>query len=305
MKRKSYIYFIMLSWLVLVSNCVWATGVVLEYDIVPEKLYYESKINMESMVHTGQVNVSTKLDLTISLQNQITTHEQQMMFKLTFMDVNLDEYERDVQIKDHNKRSVGSAERENLDQELERLIPYKWINLVLTEKGELLEKYHSISLDQFNQIDLTRLAEGFIVRFPETPLRVGDQWQDSYYSMLPPYDQVKPFSSIIKYTYLGKEDWNDIQCNKVKVLLVHQEEGRFGTEEEGITRINQIITGNMYFAIEGQYLVYSELLNDLTMLVAIGDGEIDGYRNLIRTRLGQTIELVSIEEKQVGEHDRR
>lgn len=305
MKQKSYKLLIILSWVVLVSNYAWATGVFLEYDAVPGKLHYQSQISMESLVHTGQVNVSTKLELTSDLQSQITTYDQQLMFKLTFMDVNLEEYERDVQVMDRDKRSVGSVERNNLEQELERLISYKWINLVLTEKGEVLEKYHSTSFDQLSQIDLTRLAEVFFVRFPEYPLRVGDQWQDSYYSMLPPYDQVKPFSSIIKYTYLGKEDWNDIQCNKIKVLLVHQEEGRLGTEEEGITRINQIITGTLYFAIEGQYLVYSELLNDLTMLVAIGEGETGGYRSFIRTRLDQKIKMVSPEEQQVGGYYRR
>ncbi|MCK4258800.1 MAG: hypothetical protein KAX49_07465 [Halanaerobiales bacterium] len=282
--------FAILLLMVFFSNGIYAQSVDFKYNSVDEILKYKNQIWMENITDTGVIYVTTNFGISSWLENEITEKDDNLLLKMTYTDIKLDFYKRELKILNKESRSVGLNDKEKLETELREQSLYKWTNLIVSPEGKILEKYQSFALTGVSLIDLSQTAEQFFILFPDEEIQIGHQWEEKYSSTMPPYDQGQPFVGTTKYTYLGQEEHNGILSNKVKAVLFVEEERKNG--EGCLTRISRLGTGIIYLSVNGNYLVESTISSDLSLLV-MEDGESErSYRNFIRTRFDQNIELV-------------
>ncbi|AZR74408.1 hypothetical protein BBF96_14040 [Anoxybacter fermentans] len=290
MKPKIYLVLIISGLLLYSISCGGnAKNTDLRYEPIEKKLKYKNQIFLESVIDTGKIHVTTKMILLSFLENEITKNENNLLLKMTFTDINLGHFKRELQILDKDVQAVDLKDKAEVEAELKDKVIHKWVNLIVDEKGRILEKYYSSDLDKVNFINLTGIAEQFFIHFPKGEVEIGQQWEEDYSSTIPPYDKGQPFAGTIKYTYLGQEERKGILCYKIQAVLFLEEERQVG---ENITRVSRIGTGTLYFAVDGTYLVESEVSSDLSLLSVVnGNGE-EKDRNFIRTRIDQKIEVV-------------
>ncbi len=271
---------------------VGARGVTLSYQPVGGDLTYQTIILLDSVVDSGSTHISTRIALSSRMENAITDDNGNLFFKVTFKDIKLEKYNREIQITEKVAHKSGLDDRRDIEVTLRNDVLHKWNNLVITDKGLILEKYFSFDLGKVDFFDMTRIAEQFFILLPDKELEVGQQWVDTYTSIFPPYDQGDPFLGFITYTYLGQEEHMGIVSHKIKAVTYFDQEERM-SEDRGMTKASWVSMGNLYFAVDGNYLIESDFTSDFSVFIKMVGEDQTEVKNYIQTGVKYNIQLVT------------
>lgn len=286
----------------LIISCFWIlillanTSIVgaetdLNYAVIPQELLYTTDIFFENVVNTNQTRVSTKFNLTSEIEKVISNDGENLFFKLTYNSIALNEYKRELKVLNKKLRKAELDDRTDIEITLKERVLYKWINLLVTRKGLILEKYSSSDLHKVDFFDMTQVADQFVIPLPESKLKVGQQWVRPYSAILPSSLDQESFLAEIEYTYLGREECQGIPCYKLTSLL-YLDDLFLMTLNDGLTKISCFSFGTHYLAVDGNYLVESNLTSNFLVLVVMGDQTPQEIRNFIQTGVEYNIKLV-------------
>lgn len=263
----------------------------LNYTAIPEGLKYTTDIFFENVVNTNQTRVSTKFNIVSEIENEISRDGANLFLKLTFNSIALNEYKRELKVLNKKLRKAELDDRADIEITLKERVLYKWINLLMTKKGVVLEKYNSSDISKVDFFDMTQVAEQFVIPLPDKQIRVGQQWTTPYSYIFPSALENESFLAEIEYTYLGQEECQGILCYKLRSLL-YLEDTFLMNLNDGLTKISWLSFGTHYLAVDGNYLVESNLTSNLLVLVVIGQGESQEIRNFTQTGVEYKIKLI-------------
>lgn len=292
MKRKLFFGLTVAAiFTVSLSHGVSAQNVELQYEAIGQTFQYKNEVSVLNVTDTDKMHVSSSVNATLLLENRIQKVADILELHMDFTNIDVKSYRRELQVLNNEKRSVGPDDLTGMNKELKEQVLSQWVQLEFLENGTILKKNFSPNLEKVTLLNLTRIAEQFLIPFPKGEIQIGFQWEDDYHAPLALATQEDLMGTRVKYTYLGTETLNGISCYKFNASLALQEERSLPKEGGGISWISYTGHGTLYYAVTGGYLVKSNLINDLSFLMIV-DGAGEQFVNFMRTRIDQNIDLV-------------
>lgn len=264
----------------------------LRYKAVEGKLRYKNQIIINNVSDTEKIHVSTQIALTCQIENEMEEKAGNVLLRSKFLDISLDGYTRELQILDNEKRNVGLRDRATMNDILRAQVKDRWINLTFTPRGLVVDKFHSKGLEEVSLVNLLRASEQFLILLPEEKLEIGSRWEGDYIATISAAEDLQFMTGKAKYAFLGKVNQYGIPCYKVSVVLSLDEERSNRRVGQGSSWMTFAGYGTMYFAIDGNYLVRSNLISDLSFLMRVDSEGAESYVNFIRSKIEQNIDLI-------------
>lgn len=293
MRLKNFAALLILAFVLTVTWNTFAEPNELSYRALENKVQYKNQTIIENITDTDKIHVSTRTGVTSILDSSITQGKEQLLLKVTFKSINLSEYKRELQIMENEKRVFGSELRGKMESDLQNLVQNKWAAVILDNKGKITEHINSPELKEVKLLNLLTIPEQLVIPLPDGDIQIGTQWKEIYAASPVPDEFGQQFTTTIKFTYLGTEEQLGIPCHKFNVSLEFLKEKSPGENEAQITWATHQGSGIMYFAVNGNYLVKSNLASDLSLMILAEDATGKNYVNFVRSIVQQSIEIIS------------
>lgn len=292
MKRKNFVAILILAFVLTVTCNTFAEQNELSYRPLENKIQYKNQIIIENITDTDKVHVSTRTAVTSLLESSTTQGKAQILLKVTFKNISLNEYKRELQIMENEKRVFGSELMARMESDLQSLAINKWAAVIIDTKGKITEHINSPELKDVKLLNLLNIPEQLVIPLPDGDIQIGTQWKEIYTASPVPDEFGQQFTTTIKYTYLGTEEQQGIPCHKFNASLEFLKEKAPGDNEAQITWATHQGSGIMYFAINGNYLVKSNVSSDLSLMIVAEDANGRSYANFVRSIVQQNTEII-------------
>lgn len=294
---RHYSFIVLMVSIVIIAfftGTVAAQHGVLQYKEIPNTLKYKNQIKISNITETNKVHLATQIVLTCYLENSIDKRDDQLVLWTRFTDFSLDGMKRELQIEGNEVRDLSPRDLIFTSHVYKRHLYDKWIQLTFTEDGTVLARRQAEGLAEAEPINFMRVADQFIISLPPGELQVGQRWETDYTATIAMAEEEQYTVSKAKYTYMGKVSENGINCYKINVTYTLPKEEPFKETEQGTSWATYTAYGTIYLAVDGNYMVKSEIVTDLSFLMMLeATNETGNFVNFIRSKTEQHIDLVS------------
>ena len=292
MRQKKYVA-ILSSLFILALTCgVYAESVELVYRPLENKIRYKSQFVIENITDTDIIHVSTRTGVTSFFDASVTQGKANLLLKVVFKNITLDDFQRELQILDNEKRIVGAESRGKMEADLQNAVLNKFVATIIDVKGKVAERFNSPGLKDVALMNLLATPDQLFIPLPEGQIQIGAQWKEIFTASVAPFNFGPQFTTAVKYTYLGTENQQGITCYKINASLEMIKEGPINGAGEQIAWGSHTGGGTLYFAVDGNYLVKGILDSDLSLMIVAQDSKGKNYVNFVKSVIRQNVELV-------------
>lgn len=271
------------------------------YTEIPKALKYKNQIQISNVTETNKVHLGTLITLTCYLENTLRHQDGNLMLLTRFTDFSLDGMKRELQIEGNEVRDMGPRDISFMSHIFKRHLYDKWIQLTFTQDGTVLSRRHDEGLEEAEPVNFLRVADQFIIPLPNDEVQIGQRWEADYVATVALTEETQYIISKARYTYMGTVIEKGIPCHKISVnfSLTRDKEGDESVEPDRSLRKNTTSWttytghGTIYLAAEGNYLVKSEIMTDLSFLMILDADEKGNFVNFIRSKTEQSMDLVT------------
>jgi hypothetical protein len=256
-------------------------------------LKYKNQIKLSNITETNKVHLGTRIALTCYLENTIEKRDDQLILRTRFTDFSLDEMKRELQIVGNEVRDVGPRDLTFMSHVFKRHLYDKWIQLAFTEDGTVLTRRYDEGLEEAEPLNFVRIADQFIIPLPTGELQVGQRWEADYVATVALAEEAQYMIGKARYAYMGRVVEKGIACYKVSVSFALAQDESIKETEGGTSWATYTGHGTMYLAVEGKYIVKSQIVTDLSFLMILEVREEGNFVNFIRSKIEQNIELLT------------
>lgn len=263
------------------------------YSKLPDTLKYKNQIKLSHITETNKVHLSNQIDVTCYLENTVEKRGNHFTLWTRFTDFSLDGMKRELQIEGNETRNMGPQDLAFVGHVFKRYLYDKWIQLTYTEDGTVLTRRYEEGLEDAEPINFTRIADQFIIPMPAGELQVGQRWEADYIATVALPEENQYMISKARYAYMGRVVEKGISCYKINVNFTLAQDDPIKETELETSWATYTGHGTIYVAVDGSYIVKSEIVTDLSFLMIQQATEEGNYVNFIRSKIEQNLDLLT------------